>query len=96
MTGNCFIEAGTGGLGIQIEGPSEAIVKCKDNYDGSCSVEYVPSEPGDYDVSIRFADEHIPGSPFKVPADIQVKIQLLSMNFCSIFISDILYLIIIL
>ncbi|XP_033213591.1 filamin-A isoform X3 [Belonocnema kinseyi] len=64
-------DAGTGGLGLQIEGPSEAIVKCKDNYDGSCSVEYVPSEPGDYDVSIRFADKHIPGSPFRVPVEIQ-------------------------
>ncbi|XP_051163533.1 filamin-A isoform X2 [Leptopilina boulardi] len=64
-------EAGTGGLGLLIEGPSEAIVKCKDNYDGSCSVEYEPSEPGDYDVSIKFADKHIPGSPFKVPIESQ-------------------------
>lgn len=70
-----FTDAGTGGLGLQIEGPSEAIVKCKDNYDGSCSVEYVPSEPGDYDVSIRFADKHIPGSPFRVPVEIQVRIN---------------------
>jgi len=58
--------AGTGGLGLAIEGPSEAKMTCKDNRDGSCSVEYVPTEPGEYDVSIRFADQHIPGSPFKV------------------------------
>lgn len=38
----------------------------KDNYDGSCTVEYVPTEPGDYDISIKFAEQHIPGSPFKV------------------------------
>lgn len=58
--------AGTGGLGLAIEGPSEAKMTCKDNRDGSCTVEYVPTEPGDYDVSIKFADQHIPGSPFKV------------------------------
>nr|CAD7404494.1 unnamed protein product [Timema cristinae] len=61
--------AGTGGLGLSIEGPSEAKMTCKDNRDGSCSVEYIPTEPGEYDVSIRFADQHIPGSPFKVPVD---------------------------
>lgn len=60
------IGAGTGGLGLAIEGPSEAKMTCKDNRDGSCSVEYIPTEPGDYDVSIKFADQHIPGSPFKV------------------------------
>lgn len=51
-------------------------MKCKDNYDGSCSVEYEPSEPGDYDVSIKFADKHIPGSPFKVPIESQVKFNI--------------------
>lgn len=39
---------------------------CKDNRDGSCSVEYTPTEAGEYDVSIQFAEKHIPGSPFKV------------------------------
>lgn len=39
---------------------------CKDNRDGSCSVEYTPTESGEYDVSIQFAEKHIPGSPFKV------------------------------
>lgn len=58
--------AGKGGLGLAIEGPSEAKMTCKDNRDGSCSVEYIPTEPGDYDVSIKFADAHIPGSPFNV------------------------------
>lgn len=58
--------AGTGGLGLSVEGPSEAKMTCKDNCDGSCTVEYIPLEAGDYDVSIKFADQHIPGSPFKV------------------------------
>lgn len=39
---------------------------CVDNRDGSCDVDFVPTEPGEYDISIRFADKHIPGSPFKV------------------------------
>lgn len=39
---------------------------CKDNRDGSCSVEYTPTESGEYDVSVQFAEKHIPGSPFKV------------------------------
>ncbi|XP_034239661.1 filamin-A isoform X3 [Thrips palmi] len=64
--------AGKGGLGLAIEGPSEAKMTCKDNRDGSCSVEYIPTEPGDYDVSIKFADAHIPGSPFNVAVDRQV------------------------
>ncbi|XP_012277113.1 filamin-A isoform X2 [Orussus abietinus] len=58
--------AGNGGLGLAIEGTSEAKITCEDNCNGSCTVEYVPPEAGDYDVSIKFADQHIPGSPFKV------------------------------
>ncbi|XP_024125017.1 filamin-B isoform X2 [Oryzias melastigma] len=58
--------AGIGGLGIAVEGPSESKMSCKDNKDGSCSVEYVPFTPGLYDVNITYGGEHIPGSPFKV------------------------------
>ncbi|PWA24708.1 hypothetical protein CCH79_00010201 [Gambusia affinis] len=68
---NCFtVEtrgAGTGGLGLTIEGASEAKISCKDNKDGSCSVEYVPFTPGDYDVNINYGGQPIPGSPFRVP-----------------------------
>ena len=42
-------------------------MNCMDNKDGTCSVEYVPVEEGDYDIAIKFDDEHIPGSPFQVP-----------------------------
>ncbi|CAI5767330.1 filamin-B isoform X4 [Podarcis lilfordi] len=59
--------AGIGGLGITVEGPSESKISCKDNKDGSCSAEYIPYVPGDYDVNITYGGEHIPGSPFKVP-----------------------------
>lgn len=64
--------AGPGGLGLAIEGPTEAKMTCKDNRDGTCTVEYIPSELGDYDIAVRFAGKDIPGSPFKVPVDAPV------------------------
>uniref|UniRef100_A0A3Q3M388 Filamin C, gamma a (actin binding protein 280) n=1 Tax=Labrus bergylta TaxID=56723 RepID=A0A3Q3M388_9LABR len=67
---NCFtVEtrgAGTGGLGLTIEGASESKISCKDNKDGSCSVEYIPYTPGEYDVNINYGGQAIPGSPFRV------------------------------
>uniref|UniRef100_H2N036 Calponin-homology (CH) domain-containing protein n=1 Tax=Oryzias latipes TaxID=8090 RepID=H2N036_ORYLA len=57
--------AGTGGLGLTVEGPCEAKIECQDNGDGSCSVSYFPTEPGEYAINILFADQNIPGSPFK-------------------------------
>ena len=54
--------AGQGGLGLAIEGPSEAKMTCRDNRDGSCTVEYLPTKRGDYDISVKFADKHIPGA----------------------------------
>ncbi|KAJ3602536.1 hypothetical protein NHX12_030289, partial [Muraenolepis orangiensis] len=64
--------AGVGGLGITVEGPSESKMFCKDNKDGSCSVEYVPFTAGQYDVNITYGGEHIPGSPYKVMAKDEV------------------------
>ncbi|XP_029292513.1 filamin-A isoform X5 [Cottoperca gobio] len=59
--------AGTGGLGLAVEGPSEAKMSCTDNKDGSCSVEYVPYEPGTYNLNITYGGQPIKGSPFSVP-----------------------------
>jgi filamin len=59
-------DAGPGGLAVAIEGPAKTEIDCKDNGDGSCSITYVPTEPGEYTVHVRFADENIPGAPFKV------------------------------
>lgn len=53
--------AGTGGLGLTIEGASEAKMFCKDNKDGSCSVEYMPFTAGDYDININYGGQPIPG-----------------------------------
>lgn len=35
-----------------------------DNKDGTISVSFLPTEAGDYSVSVRFGDKHITGSPF--------------------------------
>ncbi|CAF5052390.1 unnamed protein product, partial [Rotaria magnacalcarata] len=58
--------AGQGSLGLAIEGPSEAKMVCKDNQDGTCVMEYLPTKAGEYDIAIKFAEHHIPGSPFRV------------------------------
>lgn len=53
--------AGVDNLGITVEGPSESKMSCKDNKDGSCSVEYIPFTSGLYSVNILYGGEHIPG-----------------------------------
>jgi len=59
-------DAGIGSLGMSIEGPGKVEMKCFENPGGACRVQYKPTEPGTYQLSIRYADEHIPGSPFTV------------------------------
>lgn len=44
-----------------MEGPSEAKMSCVDNKDGSCSVEYVPYEPGTYNLNITYGGQPITG-----------------------------------
>lgn len=60
-------EAGAGGLSIAIEGPSKAEIDFEDRKDGSCGVNYHVQEPGEYLCSIKFNDDHIPDSPFRIP-----------------------------
>lgn len=60
-----FRGAGTGGLGLAMEGPSEAKMSCTDNKDGSCSVEYIPSEPGTYNLNITYGGQPIAGTTEK-------------------------------
>ncbi|XP_017885701.1 filamin-A isoform X4 [Ceratina calcarata] len=59
-------DAGNDRLALSMEGTGEVKLTCKDNYNGTCCVEYVPFEVGDYEVSIKFAEQHIPGSPFQI------------------------------
>lgn len=58
-------EAGAGQLAIAIEGPSKAEINYKDRKDGSCNVSYTVKEPGEYHISLKFNDRHIPESPFR-------------------------------
>lgn len=39
-------DAGPGGLALAVHGPSKAEITCTDNGDGTCTVQYVPDEPG--------------------------------------------------
>jgi len=53
-----------GGLGLAIEGPSKAEIQCKDNKDGTATITYTPSTPGDYKIVIKFAGQLIQGAPY--------------------------------
>ncbi|OON22312.1 Filamin/ABP280 repeat protein [Opisthorchis viverrini] len=65
--------AGQGGLGLAVEGPSEAPIRCRDNRDGTCTVFYTPKEPGQYSIFVRFNDTNVPNSPFYV--DVKTKVD---------------------
>lgn len=58
-----------------MEGPSKAEITCKDNKDGTCTVSYLPTAPGDYSIIVRFDDKHIPGSPFTAKITGETDIQ---------------------
>eukprot|EP00731_Ephydatia_muelleri_P012482 Em0006g1376a len=59
-------QAGDGALNLTIEGPEECNIDCKADGDHIYCVSYVPPLAGTYSVNIKFADVHIPGSPFLV------------------------------
>lgn len=52
---------GYGGLSLSIEGPSKVDINTEDLEDGTCRVTYCPTEPGNYIINIKFADQHVPG-----------------------------------
>ena len=53
-----------GSLSLAVEGPSKAEISCHDNKDGTVTASYLPTSPGEYKVSVKFADKHIRGSPY--------------------------------
>lgn len=57
-----YIFLGYGGLSLSVEGPSKADIDCKDKSDGTTAVTYKPTQAGTYVISIKFADEHVPGT----------------------------------
>jgi len=46
---------------MSIEGPGKVDIKCFESPGGTCRVAYKPTEPGTYQLSVKYADEHIPG-----------------------------------
>lgn len=56
-----FYFLGYGGLSLSIEGPSKVDINTEDQEDGTCKVTYCPTEPGNYIINIKFADQHVPG-----------------------------------
>lgn len=63
---------GQGSLSLAIEGPSEAKMICKENQNGVCVMEYLPVKAGPYDITIKYAEQHVPGSPFRVNVEDRV------------------------
>ncbi len=57
---------GQGSLSLAVEGPSEAKMICKENQNGICIMDYLPVKAGPYDITIKYADQDVPGSPFRV------------------------------
>lgn len=76
--------AGAGGLSLAVEGPSKAEISYHDNKDGTVSVSYLPTAPGEYKISVRFGDKNIKGSPFfaKVTGEGRKRNQI-SVGSCS-------------
>ncbi len=59
-------EAGAGNLSIIAEGPSKVQLEFEEHKDGNCHVVYTVAKPGEYSIGIKFNDQDIPDSPFKV------------------------------
>lgn len=83
------INAGTGTLAVTIDGPSKVSMDCTEVEEGY-KVRYTPLAPGDYYISIKYNNNHIVGSPFKVHStgkaniiqDVKLKgYQLFLINF---------------
>lgn len=70
-----------GGLSLSIEGPSKATINCVDNKDGTCTVSYLPTAPGEYCITVKFADNNISGSPFKPKITRRLKLRNMSILY---------------
>jgi filamin len=72
---------GQGSLSLAIEGPSEAKMFCKENQNGVCIMEYLPMKAGPYDITIKYADQDVPGSPYRVYIEDKVDAQKVNVQF---------------
>lgn len=71
---------GQGSLSLAIEGPSEAKMFCKENQNGICIMEYLPVKAGPYDITIKYADQDVPGSPYRVYIEDKVDASKVSLQ----------------
>ena len=78
-------KAGEGGIGLTIEGPTEAEIKCDDHGDGTCSVEYLPVDDGEYIINVTFAEVHVPGSPFKAIVSSDFDVSKVARHTCFVY-----------
>lgn len=69
----CASGVGVGELSVTIDGPSRAQVVIRDEAEGNCKVEYEVTEPGLYEIDVKFNDAHIAQSPFRVKIWIKIK-----------------------
>ncbi len=53
-----------GGLGVAIEGPSKVEIQPKDNKDGTVTITYTPTLPGEYKIVVKWAGQIIEGAPY--------------------------------
>ncbi|XP_042913909.1 filamin-A-like [Parasteatoda tepidariorum] len=62
---------GTGQITADIKMPSGKFDKpvVIDNQDGTISIKYDPREEGLHELHVKYNQEHIPGSPFKIYVD---------------------------
>jgi len=58
-----------------VEGPSKADMECNQESDGICRVRYKPTEPGNYIVNVKFADEHIQGKTYTAIFKFQIVLE---------------------
>jgi len=59
-------DAGSGGLNVDVDGPSKVVPNAVDNEDGTFSIDFTPTKPGQYLIKVMYAETHVPGSPFKL------------------------------
>lgn len=57
--------AGAGTLTVTVDGPSKVTLDAYE-VDVGYKVRYTPMAPGDYFMTIKYNNVHVPGSPFKV------------------------------
>lgn len=61
--------AGAGQLKVRVHGPKGAFkvqMKRSSKKDRTIDVRYNPSEMGEYNIQVKWSDQHVPGSPFTI------------------------------